>query len=109
MKSNNTTTSREAQRLGLLFFKSSASGVYCLCRELKNYDYTANPLGLKVIFANSRLKVIKGFLNDFAKRKEKDELKTLIKDGVARRAEFLASAKLKPANNEPSLFDGFVS
>lgn len=64
------TTSKEAQRLGLLFFKSRSNGTYCLCKELKNYDFKLNPLGLKVVFA---------------------------------------SAKLKPANNEPSLFAGFVS
>lgn len=37
-----TTTSKEAQRLGLLFFKSRSNGTYYLCRELKNYDYNDN-------------------------------------------------------------------
>lgn len=104
-----TTTSKEAQKLGLLFFKSPANGTFCLCKELKNYEYSENPLGLKVIFANRRLKVIKGFLSELAKKQERAELKTLIKDGVQRRAAFFEKAKLKPANNEPSLFDGFVS
>lgn len=64
-----TTTSKEAQRLGLLFFKSRSNGTYYLCRELKNYDYNDNPLGLKLIFANAKLKAVKGFLADLAKRK----------------------------------------
>lgn len=104
-----TTTSKEAQKLGLLFFKSPANGTYCLCKELKNYEYSENPLGLRVIYANNRLKAIKGFLADTARKKERKEREAFIKEGVAKRAEFLASAKLKPANNEPSLFDGFVS
>lgn len=103
------TTSKEAQRLGLLFFKSRSNGTYYLCRELKNYDYNDNPLGLKLIFANAKLKAVKGFLAEFAKKKERKEWQRQIKDGVAKRALHLESAKLKPANNEPSLFDGFVS
>lgn len=104
-----TTTSKEAQRLGLLFFKSRSNGTYCLCKELKNYDFKLNPLGLKVVFASAKLKAIKGFLADLAKKKECKEWQRQIKDGVAKRALHLESAKLKPANNEPSLFDGFVS
>lgn len=104
-----TTTSKEAQRLGLLFFKSRSNGTYCLCRELKNYDYNDNPLGLKLIFANAKLKAVKGFLAELAKKKERKEWQKQIKDGVAKRALHLESVKLKPANNEPSLFDGFVS
>ena len=101
-----TTTSKEAQRLGLLFFKTKEA--YCLCKELKNYDFNHNPLGLKVIFVNAKLKAIKGFLADLAKKKERKEWQRQIKDGVAKRALRLESVKLKPANNEPSLFDGFV-
>lgn len=104
-----TTTSKEAQRLGLLFFKSRSNGTYYLCRELKNYDYNDNPLGLKLIFANAKLKAIKGFLAELAKKQERKEWQRQIKDGVAKRALHLESVKLKPANNEPSLFDGFVS
>ena len=104
-----TTTSKEAQRLGLLFFKSRSNGTYYLCRELKNYDYNDNPLGLKLIFANAKLKAVKGFLASSAKKKERKEWQRQIKDGVAKRALHLESVKLKPANNEPSLFDGFVS
>lgn len=103
------TTSKEAQRLGLLFFKSRSNGTYYLCRELKNYDFNHNPLGLKVIFVNAKLKAIKGFLADLAKKKERKEWQRQIKDGVAKRALHLESVNLKPANNEPSLFDGFVS
>ena len=72
------TTNKEAQRLGLLFFKS-------------------------------RSKAIKGFLAELAKKKERKEWQREIKQGVAKRALHLESAKLKPANNEPSLFDGLVS
>lgn len=104
-----TTTSKEAQRLGLLFFKSRSNGTYYLCRELKNYDYNDNPLGLKLIFANAKLKAVKGFLAELVKKKERKEWQRQIKDGVAKRALHLESVKLKPANNEPSLFDGFVS
>lgn len=104
-----TTTSKEAQRLGLLFFKSRSNGTYYLCKELKNYDFNHNPLGLKLIFANAKLKAVKGFLAELAKKKECKEWQRQIKDGVAKRALHLESVKLKPANNEPSLFDGFVS
>lgn len=103
------TTNREAQRLGLLFFKSRSNGTYYLCKELKNYDFKLNPLGLKVVFASAKLKAIKGFLAELAKKKECKEWQRQIKDGVAKRALHLESVKLKPANNEPSLFDGFVS
>ena len=104
-----TTTSKEAQRLGLLFFKSRSNGTYYLCKELKNYDFNHNPLGLKLIFANTKLKAVKGFLAEPAKKQERKEWQRQIKDGVAKRALHLESVKLKPANNEPSLFDGFVS
>ena len=67
------TTSKEAQRLGLLFFKSRSNGTYYLCRELKNYDYNDNPLGLKLIFANAKLKAVKGFLAELAKKKERKD------------------------------------
>ena len=102
------TTAQSAKRLGLLLHKSK-DGRFCLYKELQNYNYDEHPLGVKFVFASAKLKVIKAFLADLAKKKELKEQSKLIDKGVERRAEFLASLKLKPANNEPSLFDGFVS
>lgn len=98
-----------AKKLGLCLIKSK-DGKFCLYKELQNYNYGEHPLGVKFVFASSRLKVIKAFLADLAKQRELKAQNKLIDEGVTKRAEFLASLKLKPANNEPSLFDDdFVS
>lgn len=95
---------RAAQKLGLLYIKERG-GRHCLCKELQNYNFDKYPLGIKIIFVSSSLKGIKAFLADLAKKKERKEQNKLIEAGIVKRAEFLANAKLKPANNEPSLFD----
>lgn len=106
------TLSREAQSLGLCLFKNSSNGIYCLCKELKEFNIAENPLGLKVVFISHRLKAIKGFLKDLRVKEERKATALFIKEGVEKRAEYLESLKLckklKAVNNEPSLFD-FVS
>ena len=108
------TTAQSAKRLGLLLHKSK-DGRFCLYKELQNYNYDEHPLGVKFVFASSKLKVIKAFLADLAKKKELKEQSKFIDEGIQRRTELLASLKLnqfkelKVANNEPSLFDDFVS
>ena len=99
---------KAAKKLGLLYIKGKR-GIHCLCQELQNYNFNEYPLGVKIVFVSSNLKVIKAFLADLAKKKERKEQSKLIDKGIERRAKFLASLKLKPANNEPSLFDDFVS
>lgn len=105
------TLSKEAQKLGLCLFKNS-NGTYCLCKELKDFNVVENSLGLKVVFLSHRLKAIKGFLNDLKTKRERKATALFIKEGMNKRAEYLASLKpikkLKAVNNEPSLFD-FVS
>ena len=108
------TTAQSAKSLGLLLYKSK-DGRFCLYKELQNYHFSEYPLGVKFVFASGKLKVIKAFLAELTQKKERKEQSKFIDEGIQRRAEFLASLKLnqfkglKVANNEPSLFDDFVS